>query len=223
MENPWQKKPRQREKCRAKVLLNFSFFFFFVIMCECLSGLFNERLSIFYRPPVRGWTCLQDRSRAASSSWSPAAKAVTRTSSSAELMASDKCVMGELSGPEVHRSCFYEKRQCVYWSVFCKEGISYSCFRKIIGVRSVDVFILIKVFFGSPNTCSVHRKWQITKSNRTLCTTNSSSPFYLVFELFIKAWWRKHFMTSRQQSPFKKTLFITTALRHRSVKLPLKL
>lgn len=61
------------------------------------------------RPPVRGWMCLQEISKAASSSSSPAAMTVTRTSSSAELMASDKCVMGELSGPEVHGSSFYER------------------------------------------------------------------------------------------------------------------
>lgn len=79
------------------------------------------------RPPVGGWMCLQDRSRAASSSsWSPAAMAVTGTSSSAELMASDKCVMGELSGPEVHGSSFYEREtlhDCL--SVFLTDGLSY--------------------------------------------------------------------------------------------------
>ncbi len=77
-----------------------------------------------YRPPVRGWMCLQDRNRAASSSWSPAAMAVTRTSSSAELMASDKCVMGELSGPEVHGSSFYE-RETLRLSAFYMDGLSH--------------------------------------------------------------------------------------------------
>lgn len=67
-----------------------------------------------HRPPVGGRMCLRDRNRAASSSWSPAAMAVTRTSSSAELMASDKCVMGELSGPEVHGSSFLWKRDSVF-------------------------------------------------------------------------------------------------------------
>lgn len=69
------------------------------------------------RPFLRGWMCLQDRSRAASPSWSPAVTAMTRTSASAELMASDKCVIGELSGPEVHGSSFYERetlQECYY-------------------------------------------------------------------------------------------------------------
>lgn len=53
--------------------------------------------------------CLREGSGAASSSSSPAAMTVTRTSASAELMASDKCVMGELSGPEVHGGSVHER------------------------------------------------------------------------------------------------------------------
>lgn len=53
--------------------------------------------------------CLREGSGAASSSSSPAAMTVTRTSASAELMASDKCVMGELSGPEVYGGSVHER------------------------------------------------------------------------------------------------------------------
>lgn len=76
--------------------------------------------------PSEGECVSRIGARAASSSWSPAAMAVTRTSSSAELMASDKCVMGELSEPEVHGSSFYESEtpyEC--FTVFCSDCLSY--------------------------------------------------------------------------------------------------
>lgn len=93
----------------------FLFFSFFLLNCSFFFSYVNAWAACsisdkwVYCPPVKGWTCLQDISRAASSHWSPAAMTVTRTSSSRELMASDKCVMGELSGPEVHGNSFYQR------------------------------------------------------------------------------------------------------------------
>ena len=116
--NTWQERSRQRKKSRVK----YSFYWTTIFFSSCVNAWAACSISdkSVYRPPVRGWTCLQDRSTAAStsaSSWSPAAMTVTRTSSSRELMASDNCVMGELSGPEVHGSSFYE-RESLYIGLY---------------------------------------------------------------------------------------------------------
>lgn len=105
---------------------NCCFHLFFLLMCKSCGFIFvsnptffsciNAWVAFFYywdfyckEQVCQGWMCLREGSGAASSSSSPAAMTVTRTSASAQLMASDKCVMGELSVPEVHGGSVHER------------------------------------------------------------------------------------------------------------------